>query len=515
MSLPSVNILDACHDHTLFARWFRDEATWRAWFVFLKALFGLPMDEEGLAIFRACTGLDEPPAVAPKEAWLICGRRAGKSRMLGLAAVFLACFIDWTPFLSPGERGTIMVVAADRRQARTIFRYIMAFLTEVPLLKTLVERDTADLVDLNNGVTIEILTASFRTVRGYTLVAALLDEIAYWRSDADSAIPDEEILTAIRPAMATIPGALLLAASSPYARRGVMWKTYRRNYGKPGPVLVWKSDTRTMNPTVPQAVIDEAYEEDPAAAAAEYGAEFRADVETFVSREVVDTAVVPGRYELPPMQGVTYHAFVDPSGGSSDSMTLAIAHRDRDDRGILDAVREVKPPFSPDSVVEEFCDLIKAYGLHSVTGDRYGGEWPRERFQVHGITYEPAEKPKSDIYRELLPLLNAARVELLDLPRLVAQLCGLERRTARGGRDSIDHAAGGGAHDDCINSAAGALVKAAGKMDGLDVFIRLARGGDVQPPSPEILTQREETDRIVAANRAARLHEAAVREGRL
>jgi hypothetical protein len=84
--------------------------------------------------------------------------------------------------------------------------------------------------------------------------------------------------------------------------------------------------------------------------------------------------------------------------------------------------------------------------VNTVHGDRYGGEWPAQRFQAHGIIYKAAEQTKSDLYRDLLPLVNAARVELLDMPRLHAQLLGLERRTARGGRDSIDHAPG--AHDD-------------------------------------------------------------------
>jgi hypothetical protein len=74
-----------------------------------------------------------------------------------------------------------------------------------------------------------------------------------------------------------------------------------------------------------------------------------------------------------------YLAFVDPSGGSADSMTLAIAHRD-DDRGVLDAVRERRPPFSPDDVVSDFAELLKAYGITEVHGDRYAGERPRERF---------------------------------------------------------------------------------------------------------------------------------------
>jgi len=472
MTKPAATIIEVCADPALFGPWFRNPETWGGWFAFLRALFGLAMTDDDRALFKRCTGRDDPPADGVREAWLIVGRRGGKSLVLALVAVFLGCFVDWRRFLAPGERGTVMVIATDRRQARTIYRYARAMLINVPMLRALVERDTADAIDLSSGVTIEILTASFRTVRGYTLVAALCDELAFWRND-ESANPDSEIIGAIRPAMATVPGAMMLCASSPYARRGALWDAFRRHFGKAGPVLVWKADTRTMNPTVPQSIIDEATEADPASAAAEYGAEFRTDVETFVAREVVDAAVVPGRYELPPASDVSHYAFCDPSGGSADSMTLAIAHRDRETkRGVLDAVRERRPPFSPDDVVKDFASLLESYGIRSVHGDRYAGEWPRERFRVHGIEYLVSEKPKSDIYRDLLPILNSGQAELLDLPRLSAQLCNLERRTARGGRDSIDHPPG--AHDDIANAAAGVLVRAAGKMDPLEIWERLA-----------------------------------------
>jgi hypothetical protein len=204
-----------------------------------------------------------------------------------------------------------------------------------------------------------------------------------------------------------------------------------------------------MNPTVPQRVIDEATERDPAWAAAEYGAQFRSDVQSFVSREA---CVALGVRERAPLSGLRYSGFVDPSGGSADSMTLAVGHRE-DTVVVVDAVREVKPPFSPEDVVDEFATLLKRYRIVKVTGDRYAGEWPREQFRKLGISYEPAAEPKSDLYRDLLPAINSRRIDLLDHPRLVNQLVSLERRTARGGRDSIDHAPG--AHDDIANVVAG------------------------------------------------------------
>ncbi len=110
--------------------------------------------------------------------------------------------------------------------------------------------------------------------------------------------------------------------------------------------------------------------------------------------------------------------------------------------------------------------------LSAFTGIRsYAGEWPRERFRVHSIEYRPAERPKAEIYRDFLPILNSRRADLLDHMRLVNQICGLERRTARGGRDSIDHAPG--AHDDLANAVAGALVRVVGEMDALEVWRRL------------------------------------------
>jgi hypothetical protein len=174
------------------------------------------------------------------------------------------------------------------------------------------------------------------------------------------------------------------------------------------------------------------------AGAAEYLAEFRSDVETFVSVETVEAAVTRGVVARPPL-AMSYRGFIDPSGGSSDSMTMAIAHREGD-RFILDLVLERRPPFSPEAVVSEFAATLKGYRVSRVRGDRYAGEWPREAFRRRGVTYEPAEKTKSDIYLSLLPLLNSGRVELLDNQRLISQLFSLERRSARGGRDRIDHA---------------------------------------------------------------------------
>lgn len=452
-----MNILQAIDDPKVFGPFFK-AGTWQAWRAFLATLFAQPLTPDQLTIYQQHTGRAVPPASPLQEAWLVIGRRGGKSFILAVIAVFLACFHDWRQYLGPGERGTIMIIARDRRQARVIKRFITGLLHEVKMLRSTIEDETAETISLKNRISIEIHTASFRSVRGYTIIAALLDELAYWPVE-DAAEPDTEIVNAIKPGMATIPGAMLLCASSPHARRGALWDAYRRHFAKEGDeVLVWQADTRSMNAMVPQRYIDQHVAEDPARAAAEYGAQFRVDIDSFVSREVIDAAVVVARRELPPIAGVHYTAFCDPSGGSADSMTLAICHIEGGNRAVLDVIRERKPPFSPDDVAKEFANVLKSYNIAAIRGDRYGGEWPRERFRVHNIEYIPAAKPKSDLYANLLPVLNGGRAELLDHSRLAAQLIGLERRTARGGRDSIDHAPG--AHDDIANAVAGVIVTA-------------------------------------------------------
>jgi hypothetical protein len=115
---PTISILDAMEDDQLFGTHFHDTESWEAWKAFLASLFGLPMDEDQLCIFRECTNRQQPPEGGTTEAHLVCGRRGGKSYILATIAVYLAAFMDWKQYLARGERGTIMLIAADRKQAR-------------------------------------------------------------------------------------------------------------------------------------------------------------------------------------------------------------------------------------------------------------------------------------------------------------------------------------------------------------------------------------------------------------
>jgi len=446
-----ITIRDVMTDPQLFGDQFGGDS-WSAWRTLLAGFYGLPLSDSELETWHTITGL-EGISAASDELWMVIGRRGGKTQTAALLAVYEAAFNDHDSKLSPGEVATVMLLAADRKQARSAFRYVTGLLHSNPMLERMIIREDSESVELSNRTIIEVSTASFRSVRGYTVGCVIADEIAFWRSD-ESANPDLEILNALRPAMATL-GGKLIALSSPYARRGALWDHYSKHYAKPGEILVAQAASRTMNPSLPERIIKQALERDPAAAGAEYLAQFRSDVETFIQREAIEACTVPGRLELSPITGVTYCAFVDPSGGSKDAFTLCIAHIEGECM-VVDAIRAIKPPFSPALVVDEFAQLLKSYRIREVTGDRYGGEFPRELFRKAGINYKLSDRTKSELYRDLLPLLNSGRVELPDNKQLHTELLGLERRTARGGRDSIDHAPG--QHDDLVNAMAGAVL---------------------------------------------------------
>jgi hypothetical protein len=438
-------------------------ATWR---VFWKAADGLPLDAAELDVFRRHTGRETPPTKPAAECWIAAGRRAGKSEQMIERATWRAVSFDRTP-LQPGEVGVIPLIASDRAQARNSLGYLKG-LAALPLVAPYVQRVLKESVEFRTGVVVQVHTASFRATRGYTMVDAILEECAFYATE-DSANPDEEIANAIRPALITVPRSRLYGISSPYARRGILWQAYEQHWGKDGSdVLVFVSDTLSLNPMVDVREIERAYERDAAVAASEYGRDgrvsFRTDVERFLGVDAIDGVVNRSRpLELAPRPEVAYCAWADPSGGSQDSFVLAIAHQEGE-RAVLDLVRERKPSFSPDEVCREFAAVARAYRVTDVSGDHYAGAWVVERFAQHGITYRPSAKSKSDVYREVLPLINAGRCELPAHATLRTQLGNLERRVGRSGQDSIGAVAG--AHDDVSDAACGALVLAGGGTPG-------------------------------------------------
>jgi hypothetical protein len=449
--IPRITLRRALSDPQLLGRTL-DGESWQSWRALLMAAMGEELTENEREIFSKLTGRECEPRQGVEELVCVVGRRGGKSRAVATLACYIAGLCEHN--LAPGERGVALLIAPDQRQAKIALDYATAAFETSPILRQLIGNRTQDELELKNGIAVEVRAASFRRLRGPTYVAVFADEAAFWPADEWSSNPDVEILNAVRPGLATTQGPLFIA-SSPYAKRGALFESFKCHYGAGGDplILVAKGTSRELNPSLAQSVVDRALERDRTSAAAEYLAEFRADIEGFVRFEVVQ-ACLGDYFEAAPVSGCRYSCFVDASGGSDDSFTLAIAHKDADKRVVVDAIREFRPRFSPENVIIEYADLCKQYRVRRVRGDRYAGEFPREAFKKYGgINYELATKTKSYLFRDLLPLLNSGRVVRPKSERLVSQLCGLERRVSRAGKDSIAHGLGG--HDDLANAVAG------------------------------------------------------------
>jgi hypothetical protein len=285
-------------------------------------------------------------------------------------------------------------------------------------------------------------------------------------------------------------GGVLVAASSPFSRRGPLYDAFRRSYAKDDAhTLVWKAPSLTMNPSLSRELVEAAYASDATTAASEYGAEFRPDQGAYIERAVVEACVSRGVFERPPMADCDYGAFLDLSGAATEAFALAIGHRQSDSSGgsvvVIDAVRERKPPLSAQAVLAEFAALMKRYRITAATADRYAGTFPKEALAAHGIVLELATQNKSILFADLLPLLNAQRLDLLDHEGLVSQLCGLERRVLKSGKETIGHAVH--CADDlgnCVAGVAASLAHVSAYSSGGMSWV--SSEADANPPGPPI-----------------------------
>jgi hypothetical protein len=419
--MTTPNIIEAMNSERLFKPWFRGQS-WNSWKAVLKATACLPMDPREVDLFKSVAGGREPPRRRPREIYYVIGRRGGKDSVASVVAAQEAATFNPKGILRPGERALVACIAPDKDTAKIVQRYIRSFFETIPALKKMVERTTDETLELKNMVDVSVMTSNFRVVRGRPILAAILTEVAFLRDETSSA-PDVELYNALLPGMATIPQAMLFGISSPHAKSGLLYKKHRDGYGADSDdVLVIQAPSHVMNPTLDTRDRDRMMLEDPARGRAEWFAEFRDDLVAFIDPAVVDRCVIADRTELPPIPGIVYTAAVDPSGGSSDSMSLAIAHADGD-RGILDFVGEWPAPFSPQQVVSEIVEILGRYNATAVIGDAYAGQWAREPFRNHRVEYQLADHTRSEAYLTLLPAINSGKVELLDDRRLISQLC--------------------------------------------------------------------------------------------
>jgi hypothetical protein len=451
-----VEIDHALLDHRMLGAGFSDLNTWRTWLAVLKAAFGRPLNSCERETFAAVAGNRNVPTRRVRELWCVAGRRSGKSRIAAAIAVYLALCIKHR--LARGERGMCLVLASSRDQALAVIGYIRGLLEATPVLWAEVVAVKRFEIELKNGIVIAVHSNSFRTVRGRTLAGCVFDETAFWR-DESSASPDVETYRAVLPSLVTTNG-MLIGISTPYRKLGLLYQKHRDHFGvDDAEVLVVQGRSQLFNPTLSDSVIAAQRAADPTAAEAEWDAQFRSDIGAFLDDALIDRAVEHGRpLELPPHESIVYHCFTDTSGGGADASTVCVCHRDGE-RIVADVVRGRRGPHDPAAVAAEYAALVKQYRCSTITGDNYAKEWVAGAYRSAGLEYRRSPLVRSDLYLEGAVLFARGLVSIPDHAQLLRELRLLERRTARSGKDSVDHGVGGS--DDFANALFGAMYVAA------------------------------------------------------
>jgi hypothetical protein len=458
----TITLTRALTDPNIFGSTFGGESFW-TWRVVGKLIDGIELTEpREIELFETCTGRSyaRHERRRLRRLFILAGRRAGKDRFFSAVAVWRAALVtNWNRHTSPGEGAVVIVLGKDRRQSLILRNYCKGLVKRSPLLANEVTRLTGDTIEFGNGGSIETGTNDASLIRGRSAVAVLGSECCHWNTIEGSASSDEEVAAAAEPSLAMCPDlGLMILGSSTHRKKGLMWRRYRALFGNDdADALVWLAASATMNPLLPQQAVTAALADDGPRARSEYLSGWRDDISDFCTEETLRRCITPGVHERPPKRGmgISYFSFIDASGGRVDSFTAAIGHRDRSrDVTVVDAVREIPPPFSPEVACAEIAAFLKAYGLTSTVGDRYGGIWVSEQLGKYGIRVTPSEQSKSDLYLNCLSAINSRRVELIDDARMVSQFVSLERRPGRT-KEFIDHPEGDSWHDDVANVIAG------------------------------------------------------------
>lgn len=476
--------------------------------VIQRAIYALSATAAQRELFHDLTGRTDWPTERPSEVTLIGGARGGKdSRLVAPIACYEACFGGHEPYLARGERGVIPLVYQDARASRVGFDYIKTYLTTAPLLASLVEDVLATEIRLTNRISIMGFPCTVPSLRSWSIPHGTMNELGFFpiQGQANS---DDEIQTSIRRGMVGFPRTLLLKVSTPYLRAGVLHDDFTKFWGVADPDrLVVRTPSWVLNPTLAERLVRER-RLDPIRFEREFGATFTDDLSAcFDYAALMACRGETGMREHPPIVGIRYKAHTDAAAGEkkgNDAFTVSIGHLDARGRAVQDLSRAWKPPFNPSGVIAEIVSLLRLYNLNVIQGDHYAPGFVAERFREHGIRYEPCALDTSELFLELLNLVNSQTCVLLDDAELLNELRTLERRRGAAGKDRIGHPSG--LHDDRATSCAGVLWQAAQLRRPAQDFVGVIRVGDCgrrrEMDYTERVGHRVLTDQREARNRA-------------
>lgn len=439
----AISFEDFCADPQLLG-----EPVSKAWAVFYRAVEGLPLDEEGVEIFRRATGRERYEPRVCTEATGLCGRRSEKTQTVVKFLIWKALTAGWERQL----RGSwlrkrllrVPLIAQDLRVARDIKRAAEALVTASPILSREVAEVRVSEVIFRNGISLICLPASKASVRGLTCPAALLDELAWVSIDGAD---DKELVRQVRPALIQFGEARrLIKLSTPWQKAGILFDEFSRRFERDD-LLVWQASTAAMTPRIPAEYLERERAADAAYFLREYEAQFTDDLESFLPARDVDAALADWG-EQAPREGPAYLAALDASGlTGGDRFTFGIAHAE-ETGGAVDVLRGWRrAPVA--QVCDEIAALCRAYRAPEVIADQYSFAFVRELLARREVRLEQlafSARSKPEVFFALRNALAQGRLRLPNHAEAARELRVLESARTSGGSYRI--AAPRGAHDD-------------------------------------------------------------------
>ena len=348
---PRTSLRDALSDPHLMGHVLKGDS-WLPWRTILIASMGEALTDEERVVFKQLTGREREPLQRVNELEVVAGRRGGKTTAMAAGATYIAACCDHSDALARAEQGVLLCVAQDQRVAKQILDRVEANLQDSPILHQLIKGRTQDSIELTNNISIEVRPSIFPKTEGTDLhrnncgrACVLVHGVKLRESRCGGAGRCSP-----RPAHHARP--LHHGIESPTQRSECFG---RRSNDTTVPMALLacsspRAPQETSTHTIPQSEIDRELERDRARNTAELLAEFRNDLEGYVTYEVVE-ACIGSYFEMPPARSVSYYAFTDPVGWSAMILSrYAICHREHD-RVVIDCIREVRPPFSPEQVM--------------------------------------------------------------------------------------------------------------------------------------------------------------------
>ena len=409
---------------------------------------------------------DPTPYVAKEyeEAWIIAGRRAGKSdALMSTIVAYEATCGGHEEYIRRGQQAHCFQIAQDMRMARNSLHFIKATIESSTVLKKLIKNITADSIELTNGLNVTVTPPTVKSTRGYANPVAVCDEIGVWYQDVDSANPDMEVYRATKPGQTQFEFPKLVGISSPWNKGGLLYQYYTAGTdGKDAPkserdrfsnCLVWRATTASLgNPRIKKSWLVAEKDRDPRAFEREYLAVFQDSISGFLSPSLLKDAVEAGVVERPPDTLSHYVAAMDPAF-KRDAFGFAICHATTSNEIVFDLMRRyvgtVDQPLNPLDILKEIADICRKYKIAVVYSDQYHMETLQQLslqlgFSIQGIPFTATNK--AAIYGNLQQLLNQRRLKLLDDHETLKELRQIEREVAPGGNVQIS--APRGQHDD-------------------------------------------------------------------